>query len=423
MRRCPPRCGRAWKDTFSDVRAAGAVDGTPATPGPGVRRVIDTGSKASTDGSGLVIAGSAASGDPSISYYDERQRRVPGRALYSRFSRATTNPYLTVVWAPGAITASPQVMSQSLGGTYFNGNSGVQMRRAGLSQNMWPGQAGNYDCVTLLRASTGSLAFVRPPGGSDFLLGGLSSRDDTWLTSPLDVRIAAASTPAMRVSLLGVMDTDWLPSPIWSDGLRREAGELGSTDGQGHREGALASVGAGGGGGAWNVVSGTWEVGPLGAQATAAGIALLPDVGTPDILMTALVTPPATGTDPAWLIWRYTDADNYWGLRLTPNTAGVDMELVQVQTGIATVLGSFDADWAAGIAYRLQVSHRGSAWAQAAHTDANRIAYTTNNAFNQTETLCGLRDEGAGNWLFQDVAVYAAGSEGQYTSYLEGLFA
>jgi len=57
------------RDEFTDTLAAGSVDGTAATPGPGTRAVTDTESKLSVGGGVLAIAGGKASpawGDPGL---------------------------------------------------------------------------------------------------------------------------------------------------------------------------------------------------------------------------------------------------------------------------------------------------------------------------------------------------------------------
>jgi len=54
-----PRGVIRWllRDEFSDTRAAGAVDGTPATPGPGTRTVQDPDGVVSISGGNYVSAG------------------------------------------------------------------------------------------------------------------------------------------------------------------------------------------------------------------------------------------------------------------------------------------------------------------------------------------------------------------------------
>ncbi len=60
--------GIGWllNDSFNDTRAAGSVNGTPATPGPGTRVVVDTASDLSLSGGNMVLGGYNANGDPGL---------------------------------------------------------------------------------------------------------------------------------------------------------------------------------------------------------------------------------------------------------------------------------------------------------------------------------------------------------------------
>lgn len=70
------------RDLFTDTRAAGAVNGMPATPGPGTRNVADTAETNVTVGSGYMsIAGTGTWGQ-SACYYSESIARVANRVIY-----------------------------------------------------------------------------------------------------------------------------------------------------------------------------------------------------------------------------------------------------------------------------------------------------------------------------------------------------
>lgn len=75
------------RDEFDDVRAAGAVNGTPPTPGPGGNRtVVDTdGNKTSIGGGELAYApkGVITTGDPGL--WESSVDRVAGRVLLSHY--------------------------------------------------------------------------------------------------------------------------------------------------------------------------------------------------------------------------------------------------------------------------------------------------------------------------------------------------
>ena len=84
--------GIQWllRDDFDDTRAAGSVDGTPATPGPGTRSVLDTGNNLEVTGGNAVINGRAANFDPGL-WYDETFTRVYGRILLFNIRRGGTS--------------------------------------------------------------------------------------------------------------------------------------------------------------------------------------------------------------------------------------------------------------------------------------------------------------------------------------------
>jgi hypothetical protein len=72
------------------------------------------------------------------------------------------------------------------------------------------------------------------------------------------------------------------------------------------------------------------------------------------------VSPAAPSVVPAGWMFRYTDALNYWELRLLPNTDGNDLQLVQVTAGEETVRAEADVDWTAEGTDEIELTVRGS---------------------------------------------------------------
>ncbi len=71
--------------------------------------------------------------------------------------------------------------------------------------------------------------------------------------------------------------------------------------------------------------------------------------GSPNIQITLdLAIPAAPSVVPFSAVVRYTDTLNYWEVRTTPNTAGNDLEIIEVVAGVETVRASADIDWTAG---------------------------------------------------------------------------
>jgi hypothetical protein len=72
------------------------------------------------------------------------------------------------------------------------------------------------------------------------------------------------------------------------------------------------------------------------------------------------ISPAAPSVVPAGWMFRYTDALNYWELRLLPNTSGNDMQIVQVTAGAETVRAEADVDWTAEGTDEIELIVRGS---------------------------------------------------------------
>jgi hypothetical protein len=72
------------------------------------------------------------------------------------------------------------------------------------------------------------------------------------------------------------------------------------------------------------------------------------------------VSPAAPSIVPFGFVCRYTDALNYWEVRVSPNTAGNDLQIIQVTAGVQTVRAEADIDWTAGGTDRLEVTANGA---------------------------------------------------------------
>lgn len=69
---------------------------------------------------------------------------------------------------------------------------------------------------------------------------------------------------------------------------------------------------------------------------------------------------PAALTTPFGFICRYTTPLDYWEVRVLPNTAGNDLQIIQVTAGVETVRAEADIDWTAGDTDELSVTAQGS---------------------------------------------------------------
>lgn len=90
-------------------------------------------------------------------------------------------------------------------------------------------------------------------------------------------------------------------------------------------------------------------------------VATLAGWGSPNITATLdLPQPAAPSVVPFSFITRYVDALNYWEVRVTPNTAGNDLEIIEVVAGVATQRAAADIDWTAGQTDQMRVTVRGA---------------------------------------------------------------
>ena len=88
--------------------------------------------------------------------------------------------------------------------------------------------------------------------------------------------------------------------------------------------------------------------------------ALLTGWRSPNHVATLSHVSPASGVVPFGYVCRYTDSLNYWELRVLPNTAGNDLQIIQVTDGAETTRAEADVDWTSDDTDELMVDCRGS---------------------------------------------------------------
>ena len=90
-------------------------------------------------------------------------------------------------------------------------------------------------------------------------------------------------------------------------------------------------------------------------------IATLSSWTSPNGIFTYDLLQPATGVVPFGTVFRYTDNLNYWEVRVKPNTAETDTDIVEVVNGVKTTRASADVDWTAGQTDQMRVTLSGTA--------------------------------------------------------------
>ena len=72
------------RDEFWDTRAAGAVNGTPATPGPGTRGTIETNGTVSVGSGVATVTGTGGADASAALFYTTAFVRTPGRLVLTQ---------------------------------------------------------------------------------------------------------------------------------------------------------------------------------------------------------------------------------------------------------------------------------------------------------------------------------------------------
>jgi hypothetical protein len=214
------------RDDFSDTRAAGAVNGTASTPGPGTRTVTDTGNDLSITGGNLVIAGGASAwGDPDLRL--DSIARVAGRILVSEFNHASALRG-GVGFFEGIDLSNTNNWE---GTTYFTATTNLVVAgRNGSPQLVFVKTvATSYKVAIVLRAN-GTYHFVK--GGSEYPNWTLLWSFADSVIDPI-YPIIFGRDAVFNSSFLRIPQQLWLPTPLAYDTFTRGDGAIGSTENAG----------------------------------------------------------------------------------------------------------------------------------------------------------------------------------------------
>jgi hypothetical protein len=236
------------RDDFSDTLAAGAVNGTPATPGPGTRTVVDTNSKI-TVGSGTLNFATGEATNDGIRY--GIQTRSAGKVLVAKLKMTGGIGNLGLdADTSGAITDSIALATGSAINIVVNGGTAFQ---AGAYA------AGTEYTLAAVMRSTGVFWFIK--GGAFtywmFLFPAYAGSANMY-----PAIVAGNTTSVFTVDNVYIHSSTWLPIPYASDGF----GASGITDGLGHIE--ATGLGAGGSGHSWTGATFTTTGGQVYGGAT-----------------------------------------------------------------------------------------------------------------------------------------------------------
>ena len=378
-------------DTFTTDRAAGAVNGTLAEPGPGRRTVTDTNGKLTlASGAAAFATGGVGNGDPGLWY--AAQSRSAGLLCVGEFSHSAGGVEIGWDSTPvGGPTDSVRINGTSL---QVRAVSGTALVVGAVTT------ATAYRIAVVIRA-TGAFYFIK---GGAFTNWTLLYVGATGTYSPIPSVVATGNTSVATVNYFRVPAARWLPVPLVSDGF---GSAFVSSDGLGHAEGIAGGIGAGGSVVAWSQLVGTWASsgGVVAASALVGGVALAGvDTDSADVVATVKVTR-SGGT--AGLFVRY-DADDF----VRAVHTGTNVQLVKRISGVETTLIDAAATYVAGA--ELRVTCEGQKF-RLYYNNALIGSEQTITDINTTSTLHGLRTTNTGN-TFDDFVVRARGTGGEYAA-------
>lgn len=305
-------------DDFNDTRAAGAVNGTPTTPGPGGDRYVqDTADHLSIDGTNAVIDGNGVTwGDPRIVYEDFPITREAGRFLISLITEGGSN----LNWACGfALNTTP---TSSIESSFAIQGLTPYSKSTTASLPHFPASSTLDGGVIVLR-DNGQFHFAKMDGKWR-----LFSTSDIGNTATLYIAYTHSHVGlAKNIDYIKIPNVLWSPIPAASDSFDRANGALGNTDGAGHAEAN------GGDGLAWTNQVGTVQIASNEASASAlsGGAAVATVTAHLDAIVSAKVT---VGSTSAGVVVRYKDSDNYvyamhdgTNIKLIKRVGGVESDL------------------------------------------------------------------------------------------------
>lgn len=366
-------------DRFVTDRAAGAVDGTAAEPGPGTRSVVDTGSVVSISSGVLQLGGKTVdNSDPAI-VWSEAIALAQGKAIFHTVNIANSGRYY---WGVGASGGSPIV---------FGWRSESNNLRAALSVQCDTFTPGTDVRTVIILRPTG--AFNLADNRLLFIDRGTSLVDPVYAVFVVSNVYAVATLDDVGVAQVSTTDPALYPIPVLSDSFDRANGALGSTDGAGHLEGLTTPQGDGvaySNAATWTISSNAATNTPSGASdylCYAAG-------GDAEVFHGAEITRTA---GQAGIVLNAADTDNY--LRVVHD--GTNVITTEVVSGTPNVLSTVAKAYSAGA--RLEARRIGND-VYVFYNDSF-VANVTSNTALQNNTAHGLYSDSSGN-TFDNLATW-----------------
>lgn len=369
-------------DLFTTALSAGSVHNTASEPGPGTRKVTDTGSAGVSITGGKIRLVGNGSWNARGFWLTPAVTREAGVVLREDFQ---------VVSGSGAGLLG---FTTAADANFSGYNSvGIQHSQAGQHKARRTSDP-TSPFLTIDAYTSGAFYFVLRANGK-YVLFDNGTNVELWWWDDWD-NTASLYAGATQLNTGYTIDIDGVYVPLAhrfdigslaaaSDSFNRSDGALGSTDGAGHAEAN------GGSGLVWAAQVGTWGIASnkAAASALAGGLAIATfEAGSVDTLIESDLV---RSTGNAGIVARYADSNNY----LRAYHDGTNAVLQQVVAGTPTTLITAAATYAANASIRL---HTRGARGLLYYNDLYIGTTSTINA-GLTGTKCGLYTTDTGNTL------------------------
>lgn len=362
------------RDDFTDTLTAGNVDGTAATPGPGLRNVTDPSNNIDISGGTLRFNGNSGITAEYVNY--DIGPRAAGRIIMFSYDDLPNSTHVSRLDAFANISFSQAYIYSVASG------SAVSRTDTGEATVLPAGTLSGTHKIAFLIRDTGCLGLIDYGTGWKFVMATKSPTSiNLWLSFygvATDVRISSVRVPKDL----------YLPTPLASDGAFGA-----TTDGQGHAE--TSGIGSGGNGLAWTDNKGTWSGGSATVLSGGEAIRTV-DAGNADVFVDLDITRTAGN---ASIMLRYTDDDNY----LRCGTDGTNAVLVEKVSGTENTLSTTAITYGAADTMRIRLEGQ----AARIYYDDAFVSATSSIDASLTGTKVGLYTTDTGN-SFDNLVAYAS---------------
>lgn len=395
----PRLAGITWllRDDFNDTRAAGSVNGTPATPGPGTRVAVENnGGTIAIGGGNVELNGGGSSYNDANLSWDVTVSRVFGRLAIFEVIDAN-NQVGGYYGFDGDQNANYNDTNWISAGNIFRAHN-VNVFGAGPS-------VVDGDYLAIVLRSSGGYFFRKIDGAGDWILVWhvTSGSDDPLYFGFTDYSAASDNFGFVRIP--DELFTNIIPLAYDTfTGTNGTSLDAHTSDTSGPDSQTVT-------GRSWTEVVGDWDIQSNEANPDGAAIATC-DPGDADVVVDLTVNG-GTGGQPG-IVLRYKDSNNYWYLQA--DRANNQLELHEVNGGVDTVRANTAVTINDSTDYNLRAICDGQT-IDGYLNGGSKITYSSA-VLNETETLHGLYADHA-ECEFDGFLVFARDGYSDLDRYIE----